>query len=77
MTTDKETKRPVRNQEALLLLEDVLAKVRENPDATEVFILAKIGAEYHRFSSGITNLMKLVATLELAKFDALQRMSDG
>jgi hypothetical protein len=76
MTTDKETKRPVRNQEALLLLEDVLAKVRENPDATEVFILAKIGAEYHRFSSGITNLMKLVATLELAKFDALQRMSD-
>ena len=77
MTTIKEIKREPRNQDALRLLEDVLAQVRENPDATEVFVLAKIGAEYHRFSSGITNLMKLVATLELAKFDALQRMSDG
>jgi hypothetical protein len=41
-----------------------------------VFILAKINGNYHRFSSGIGNLMQLVATLELAKFDSLTRMSD-
>jgi hypothetical protein len=37
-------------------------------------MLVKIGPDYHRFSSGITDMMQLVATLELAKFDTLQRM---
>jgi len=70
-----EIKRNPRNQEVLQLMEAVTDKIKENPDATEVFILAKIGSDYMRFSSGITDLMRLVATLELAKFDALTRMS--
>ena len=70
-----EIKRNPRNQEVLQLMEAVTDKIKENPDATEVFILAKIGRDYLRFSSGITDLMRLVATLELAKFDALTRMS--
>jgi len=70
-----EIKRNPRNQEVLQLMEAVTDKIKENPDATEVFILAKIGGDYMRFSSGITDLMRLVATLELAKFDALTRMS--
>lgn len=71
-----EIKREPRNQEAINTLEEVLRKVKDSPDASEVFILAKIGNDYHRFSSGITDLMQLVATLELAKFDALNRMVD-
>jgi hypothetical protein len=75
MNNIKEIKREPRNQDAIQLLEGVMNQVKENPDATEVFLLVKIGPDYHRFSSGITDLMQLVSTLELAKFDALQRMS--
>jgi hypothetical protein len=75
MNNITEIKRNPRNHEVLQLMEAVTNQIKENPDATEVFILAKIGSDYMRFSSGITDLMRLVATLELAKFDALTRMS--
>jgi hypothetical protein len=71
-----ESKQKPRNHEALQLLETVTKQVQEHVDTTEVLVLVKIAGDYHRFSSGIGNLMQLVATLELAKFDALQRMSD-
>jgi hypothetical protein len=70
-----EIKRNPRNHDVLELMEAVTNQIKECPDTTEVFILAKIGSDYMRFSSGISNLMQLVATLELAKFDALTRMS--
>ena len=73
MTTD--IKRTPRNQNAIDLMATVTTKIKDSPEATEVFILVKIGGDYVRFSSGVDNLMHLVATLELAKFDALQRMS--
>jgi hypothetical protein len=76
MMNIKEIKREPRNHDALQILEAVTNQIKDSPDATEVFILAKINGNYHRFSSGIGNLMQLVATLELAKFDALTRMSD-
>jgi hypothetical protein len=72
--TIAEIKRTPRNQDALQLLDAVMGQIKESPDATEVFMLVKIGPDYHRFSSGITDMMQLVATLELAKFDTLQRM---
>lgn len=72
--TVAEIKRAPRNQDAILLLETVTNQIKDSPNATEVFMLVKIGADYHRFSSGITDMMQLVATLELAKFDTLQRM---
>lgn len=72
--TIAEIKRAPRNQDALQLLEAVTNQIKESPETTEVFILAKIDGNYHRFSSGIEDVMQLVATLELAKFDALQRM---
>jgi hypothetical protein len=71
----KEIPRAPRNHDALKLMKTVTKQIADNPDATEVFILAKIDGDYVRFSSGIGNLMQLVATLELAKFDALTRMS--
>jgi hypothetical protein len=72
--TIAEIKRTPRNQDSIQLLDAVMSQIKESPDATEVFMLVKIGADYHRFSSGITDMMQLVATLELAKFDTLQRM---
>jgi len=71
-----EIKREPRNTDTLQIMNEVMDIVKENEDATEVFMLVKMGGDYHRFSSGITDLMKLVATLELAKFDCLRRMSD-
>ena len=64
-----------RNHDALQLMEAVTNQIKDSPDATEVFMLVKIGKDYHRFSSGVTDLMHLVSTFELAKFDTLQRMS--
>jgi len=75
MMTIAEIKRTPRNQDALQLLEAVTNQIKDSPNTTEVFLLAKIDGNYHRFSSGIEDLMQLVATLELAKFDTLQRMS--
>jgi hypothetical protein len=72
--TIAEIKRTPRNQDAIQLLDAVMSQIKESPDATEVFMLVKIGEDYHRFSSGINDMMQLVATLELAKFDTLQRM---
>lgn len=72
--TIAEIKRTPRNQDALKLLEAVTSQIKDSPDATEIFVLAKIDGDYHRFSSGIDDMMQLVATLELAKFDTLQRM---
>lgn len=70
-----EIKREPRNAEVLQLLEALTQQIKDSPNTTELFVLAKIDGNYHRFSSGIEDLMQLVATLELAKFDALQRMA--
>lgn len=76
MTKIAELKTEPRNHEALQLLEALIEKVRENPDATEVLALVKIGPDYHRFSTGVRNMMSLIATLEVAKHDCIRRMSD-
>ena len=73
--TVKEITCAPRNHDALELMETVTKRVAASPNTTEVFILAKIDGNYVRFSSGISDLMQLVATLELAKFDTLTRMS--
>lgn len=76
MTKIAELKPEPRNHEALQLLEALIEKVRENPDATEVLALVKIGPDYHRFSTGVRNMMSLIATLEVAKHDCIRRMTE-
>ena len=76
MTKIAELKPEPRNHEALQLLEALIEKVRENPDATEVLALVKIGPDYHRFSTGVRSMMSLIATLEVAKHDCIQRMAE-
>lgn len=76
MNIVKEIKREPRNQEAIQLLEGVLTQVRENPNATEVLVFVKIDGDYHRMSSGLKDMMQLIAMLELAKHDVLRRMGE-
>lgn len=64
----------VPNQDVINALEDALRQAKDSTEPMEVYVLVRIGDEYHRFSSGITNTLQLVATLELVKFDALNRM---
>lgn len=74
--TITEIKREPRNKDALQLLEALIEKVRENPDATEVMALVKIGPNYHRFSTGVKDMVTMVGMLELAKVDCIQRMTE-
>ncbi len=70
-----EIKRAPRNQDVLQLLEATVNQVKESPDATEILIFVKIGDDYHRFSSGLEDMRAFVGMIELAKYDALLRMT--
>jgi len=74
--TIAEIKRTPRNTEALALLEAISNTVQENEDASNLMVLVKIGDDYHRYSTNLTDTMSLIAALELAKFDVLQRMAE-
>jgi len=74
--TIAEIKRTPRNTEALALLEAIVNKVQDNEDASNLMVLVKIGDDYHRYSTNLTDTMSLIAALELAKFDVLQRMAE-
>lgn len=74
--TIAEIKRTPRNTEALALLEAISNTVQDNEDASNLMVLVKIGDNYHRYSTNLTDTMSIVAALELAKFDVLQRMSE-
>lgn len=69
-----EIKRAPRNESALELIDALRTLVTDNPDAEEIFAIVKIGETYHRYSTGLTDGLALVAALELAKFDTLSRM---
>ena len=73
--TIAEIKREPRNKEALDLLKHIVQEVEASDDATEVLALVKIGPNYHRFSTGVRDMMSLIATLEVAKFDCIKRMA--
>jgi len=74
--TIAEIKRTPRNTEALALLEAISNTVQDNEDASNLMVLVKIGDDYHRYSTNLTDTMSLIAALELAKFDVLQRMAE-
>lgn len=74
--TIAEIKREPRNKEALDLLKHIVQEVEASDDATEVLAFVKIGKNYHRFSTGIADMMRLIAVLEVAKHDCIKRMAD-
>ena len=74
--TIAEIKRKPRNKEALDLLKHIVQEIEASEDATEVLAFVKIGREYHRFSTGIADMMRLIAVLEVAKHDCISRMAD-
>lgn len=76
MTTIAEIKREPRNKDTLDLLKHIVQQVEASDDATEVLAFVKIGKDYHRFSTGIADMMKLIAVLEVAKHDCISRMTN-
>jgi hypothetical protein len=74
--TIAEVKREPRNKQTLELLKHIVQQVEASEDATEVLAFVKIGREYHRFSTGIADMMRLIAVLEVAKHDCITRMAD-
>ena len=72
-----EIKRESRNTDTLNLLKHITQEVETNEDATEMLAFVKIGKNYHRFSTGVTDTIQLVAILELAKHDCISRMSNA
>lgn len=73
--TTAETKRESPNKGTLDLLKHITQQVADNDDATEVLAFVKIGKDYHRFTTGIADMMKLIAVLEVAKHDCISRIS--
>ena len=49
--------------------------MKEAQTIGDMTMLIKIDGEYIRFSSSIDDIMAVVAQYELAKFDALRRMT--
>jgi excinuclease UvrABC nuclease subunit len=76
MNTLKEIKREPRNKDAIELLEAVLEQVRNEENATEVFMLVKIDDDYHRFATRLEDMSRLLGVLEISKYDTLRRMTD-
>lgn len=74
--TIAEIKREPRNKEAIDLLKHIMQQVEASEDATEMLAFVRIGRDYHRFSTGIADMMRLIAVLEVAKHDCIMRMSD-
>ena len=77
MTTDKEAKRPPRNKDAADLLKHIVQQVEASEDTAELLVFVKIGEEYHRYSTGLADMMKLIAVLEVVKHDCISRMTSG
>lgn len=74
--TIAEIKREPRNKDTLDLLKHIVQQVEGSADTTELLAFVKIGKDYHRFSTGIVDMMRLIAVLEMAKHDCISRMSD-
>jgi hypothetical protein len=76
MMINIENKQEPRNKKALELLEHIRQQVAVSDNATEILAFVKVGREYHRFSTGIVDVMRLIAVLEVAKHDCMSRMFD-
>jgi len=59
----------------LTLLGELTEQITNTDEPVELLIIMKSGADYHRYSTGIDDLRGLVGALEIAKYDALRRMT--
>jgi hypothetical protein len=75
ITKLNEVKSNPKRDEVLNILEAVVNHVKEAQTVGDMTMLIKIDGEYIRFSSSIEDIMSVVAQYELAKFDALRRMT--
>lgn len=72
-----EIKRELANQEVIEMLERLLEKVRSADSAGELLAYVKIDGDIHRFTTGLDDGMRMIAMLEVAKFDTLSQLAGG
>ena len=72
--TTAEIKREPRNKEATDLLKHIVQQVEASENTAELLVFVKIDKDYHRYSTGLADMMKLIAVLEVAKHDCIFRM---
>jgi hypothetical protein len=63
------------NDVALKLLDEVSEQIKQAEHPVEILVLTRVGGDYHRYSTGVEDLRALVGALEIAKYDALRRMT--
>jgi ABC-type Zn uptake system ZnuABC Zn-binding protein ZnuA len=63
------------NDATLTLLKELNEQIAAAEHPVELLVIMKSGADYHRYSTGIDDLRALVGALEIAKYDALRRMT--
>lgn len=68
------TKTP-RNQDVLSALEEARKAVESDPDAYSIIMFIKSNDNVTRISSGLDNLMELLAILEMAKVDVAAQIN--
>lgn len=64
-----------KKQEVIEILEGLLNTVKEADAVGDMTLLIKLDGAYTRYSSSIDDIMAVIAQYELAKFDALNRMT--
>lgn len=72
-----EIKREPTNQEVVAMLERLLEQVRKADTADELLAYVKIDGDIHRFTTGLDDGMRMIAMLEVAKFDTLSQLAGG
>lgn len=63
------------NDVALKLLSEVKEQVEQAQEPVEILVITRLGGDYHRYSTGVEDLRALIGALEIAKYDALRRMT--
>lgn len=72
-----EIKREPKNQEVVEMLERMLEKARNAEIADELLAFVQIDGDIHRFTTGLDDGMRMIAMLEVAKFDTISQLAGG
>lgn len=64
-----------KNEGAIRALEEALEAAKANPDTSDVMVLIKLGNDYVRYSTALSNPMEIIAQCELTKADIILGMA--
>lgn len=61
--------------EILTIIEAMMNAIQDAESVSDLTVLVKIDGDYVRYASSTEDVMATIAQLELAKYDALRRMT--